>query len=36
MVAMFYDVIHAMEEARGLLMYGLNVILPWFVSHLLL
>jgi len=38
MVAEFYGVIHAMEEAKrcGLLMYDLNVILPWFVLRLLL
>jgi len=36
---MFYGDIHAIEEALkrwGLLMYGLNVILPWFVLRLLL
>ena len=38
MVTKFYGIIHAMEEAQktSLLMYGLNVILPWFVLHLLL
>jgi len=38
LVAEFYGVIHAMEEAQkwGLLVSGLNVILPWFVMRLLL
>jgi len=38
MVAKFYGLIYAMEEAQkmGSLMYDLNVILPWFVLHLLL
>jgi len=38
LVAEFYGVIHAMEEAQkmGLLMYGWNVIMFWFVLRLLL
>ena len=38
MITEFYGVIHAMEEAQRwrILMYDLNVILPWFVLHLLL
>ena len=38
LVAEFYGVIHAMEEAKkwDLLMSGLNVIMSWFVLRLLL
>ena len=38
MIAEFYGVIHAMEEAQKMviLMFGLNVILHWFVLRLLL
>jgi len=38
MIVEFYGVIHAMEKLKnwGLLMFGLSVILPWFVLRLLL
>jgi len=39
MVVEFYGVIHAMEEAQKIELtnvYDLNVILSWFVLHLLL
>jgi len=38
LIAEFYEVIHGIEQAQKwvLLVYGLIVILPWFVLHLLL
>jgi len=38
LVVEFYGIIHVIEQAQKmvLLVYDLNVILPWFVLHLLL